>query len=113
MITLIGVNTVLAIVLTALAFSSLNKMGMTTDCAVRFAVALIFIGALGQAGGELFGKWDRYVDTLLYGGMIALLLANHRRTPTGVGTRWSRQLSILASLATIMIVVAQSVIAEI
>ena len=112
MITLIGVNTVLAIVLTALAFSSLNKMCMTTDCAVRFAVALIFIGALGQAGGELFGKWDRYVDTLLYGGMIALLLANHRRTPTGVGTRWSRPLSFIASAATVAIIVAQSIIED-
>jgi hypothetical protein len=107
--TLININTALAVLLAVIAFSSLNKMSLSTDCTVRFAIALIFIGALGQAGGELLGKWDRYVDTLLYGGLIALLLANHRRTPTGLGTRWSRPLSFLAAAVTVAIVVGQSI----
>lgn len=64
-----------AAVLLALSF---NHMTKSTSHAVRFAMLLLFIGVIGQAIGLWLPTWDSWTDTLIFGGVVALLLANTR-----------------------------------
>ncbi len=98
------INCGLSAIAALLAIAALEKMQRGSNCAIRWAVLLMLMASIGQALGPVLRTWDHYVDTLLYGGMIAFLLANHRRMSTGVPARWALPASYAASIATVLIV---------
>lgn len=83
-------NAVLALVVAGVLISTINNMqDGKTPPAVMLSMVLIFAGMLGQGVGVLSGKfgeafgldffsWDHFVDTLLYGGLLAFVLACRR-----------------------------------
>lgn len=93
-------NLVLALLGSLAAFGVLNKMraGETRPCMIA-AVLLIAIGLAGQWLGIGYDRWLPYVDTALYGGVLALLIAS-QRVHTWFLERWANPVaSIIASIA--------------
>lgn len=100
-------NACLALVVALLIIGTLNHMQAgKTPMAVMFSMVLIFAGMVGQGAGVLIGQlaallnvrvhgWDHFVDTLLYGGLLAFVLAC-RRFPLG---RKSRHAVLIDRLA--------------
>lgn len=92
-------NLVLALLGSLAAFGSLNKMehGKTRPCIIG-ATLLIAVGLAGQWLSLAHEQWLQYVDTALYGGVLALLIAS-QRTPTWFLDRWANPVASLISLA--------------
>lgn len=101
-------NCVLAAIAAVLVGSCLNKMSRASSCAVRWSLLLVLVACVGQAIGPAVKTWDHYVDTLMYGGIVAFLLANNRRATTGVPTRWAEPLACVAAVATAIIVIVET-----
>ena len=72
-------NLVLALLGSLAAFGALNKMkwGTTKPCIIG-ATLLIALGLAGQWLSLVKEEWLPYVDTALYGGILALLVASQR-----------------------------------
>jgi hypothetical protein len=72
-------NLVLALLGSLAAFGALNKMtvGTTKPCIVGAAL-LIALGLAGQWLSLYRQEWLQYVDTALYGGVLAFLIATQR-----------------------------------
>lgn len=85
---LITLNSYLAGAIALVALSSVACMNGTTSHAVRSAIVLLAVAAAGQAIGYAADQWDHYLDTLLYGAVIALMLAT-RRVPLCLPAYWS------------------------
>ena len=86
---IVGFNTLIGLAIAGVALGSIRSMGPASDCAVRWAIVMIFVGSLGQLLGVVLSAWDNYLDTLFYGGVLALLIANQRK-PRGVPADWSK-----------------------
>jgi hypothetical protein len=73
------VNVVLFGLAALSALGSLNKMkvGETRPCMIG-AVLLIAVGCAAEAIGQFSNQWDAISDTLVAGGLLALLLASQR-----------------------------------
>jgi hypothetical protein len=99
-------NVILAAVGSLAAFGALNKMhvGRTKPC-MALAMLLISVGLLGETLGALKDTWEIYLDTALFGGITALILAT-QKVPTWVGERFANPLaSIVAGLASATVLV--------
>jgi hypothetical protein len=75
---IVTLNTLVALAVGLVAIGAVKRMSARTDCAVRWAILLIVVGGIGQAIGFFSETWDHYLDTLFYGGVLALLLAEQR-----------------------------------
>jgi hypothetical protein len=82
-------NLTLALLGSLAAFGSLNKMvwGSTRPCIIG-ATLLIALGLAGQWLSLIHEEWLQYVDTALYGGILALLIAS-QRNQTWFLERWA------------------------
>lgn len=97
-------NLIIAAIGSLVAFGALNKMhwGQTRPC-IMLATVLIAVGLAGQWLGLWFDQWLMYVDTALYGGILALLLAT-QRTESWVLERWKNPLaSVIGIVAAIVL----------
>ena len=97
--TLVTINSWIAGVICLVAIGSIRCMNGVTPHAVRAGIVMIMAGAGGQALGFLAGAWDHYLDTLLYGGLLTLLLAN-RRAPACIPAAASQRLALLCCAGT-------------
>jgi hypothetical protein len=86
-------NIGLFIVASVVAFGSLNKMraGHTRPCIIG-AVLLIAVGCAAQALGSFASQWDHIADTLVAGGVLALLIAS-QRTHSWALERWANPIA--------------------
>ena len=77
-------NTALTVVIFFSAIWSIAKMNGTTRHCIRLGILLILVASLGQALGAALTEWEPYLDTLLYCGVLILLLFNrrYRRPPS-------------------------------
>ena len=87
---IITLNAILALITSGVIVSTLNHMAKgKTPPAVMLAMVVIFAGMVGQGAGVLIGQlaafagvtahgWDHFVDTLLYGGLLAFVMACRR-----------------------------------
>ena len=75
---IVTLNTLIALAVGLVAIGAVRRMSGRTDCAVRWAILLILVGGIGQAIGFFVASWDHYLDTMFYGGVLALLLAEQR-----------------------------------
>jgi hypothetical protein len=91
-------NLVLALLGSLAAFASLNKMehGKTRPCIIG-ATILIALGLAGQWLSLAHEQWLPFIDTALYGGVLALLIAS-QRTPTWFLDRWANPIASLISV---------------
>jgi hypothetical protein len=82
-------NLTLALLGSLAAFGSLNKMvwGSTRPCIIG-ATLLIALGLAGQWLSLIHEEWLQYVDTALYGGILALVIAS-QRNQTWFLERWA------------------------
>ena len=83
-------NACLALITSLVIVSTLNHMAKgKTPPAIMLAMVVIFAGMVGQGAGVLIGQlaelvgekahgWDHFVDTLLYGGLLAFVMACRR-----------------------------------
>jgi NhaP-type Na+/H+ or K+/H+ antiporter len=71
-------NSGLALVMALSAVYSIAKMNGTTRHCIRVGILLILIASVGQAVGWAAGQWDHWLDTLLYSGVLFLLIFNRR-----------------------------------
>lgn len=94
-----GINTFLAVLASAAAFGSLNKMRWreTRPC-LMLAMLLIGIGLAGQALGLIKQEWAYYADTALYGGVFALVISS-QRVHSWALERWANPIAM--SVATV------------
>lgn len=75
------------------AFGALNKMevGKTKPCVIG-ATLLIALGLAGQWLSLVHAEWLPYVDTALYGGILALLVSS-QRVHTWFLERWANPIA--------------------
>lgn len=102
--TLIGFNSFVAFVIALVAAASVKAMNGKTSHAVRCAIVVLFVGALAQSVGFWVKQWDHYCDTILYVGILALLIAN-LRSPDPIPARWSGRLAIGIVVAGALVVI--------
>lgn len=76
--TLATVNAVMAGAIFFVTIGSITCMNGVTCNAVRGSMIFILAGSLGQMLGHWTGQWGPYLDTVLYGGLLAFLVANKR-----------------------------------
>lgn len=76
--TIITLNSIMAFIGALLAIGALRSMTKATKHAPRFAIVIILVGLFAQAFGIWTKQWDHYADTLLFGGIVAFMLANKR-----------------------------------
>lgn len=91
--TLMTVNALIASIICLVAIGLITSMNGITPHSIRVAIVLIMVGAGGQAIGFASGAWDHYLDTLLYGGILSLLIAN-RRAPSCMPAGLSNRLAL-------------------
>jgi hypothetical protein len=97
-------NVWLAWAVVLLAIATFDSMNGTTGWPVRLALLAIFGAMIGQGLGPLLDKWGFYLDTLLFAGVAAFLLAC-RRNPIGIKPPWNERLSVAVSVAAALYVV--------
>jgi hypothetical protein len=87
------VNLITAALGSLAAFGALNKMvwGTTRPCIIG-ATLLIALGLAGQWLSLWREEWLKYVDTALYGGVLALTIAT-QRTHTWFLERWANPIA--------------------
>lgn len=100
------VNVLLAALGSLAAFGALNKMQITrTKPCMALAMLLIAVGLFGETLGAIKDTWEIYLDTALFGGISALILAT-QKVPTWVGERFANPLaSIVAGIAAAAVLV--------
>jgi hypothetical protein len=91
--TLVTFNVLMAGVIALVAIGSIGAMNGATSNAVRMAVLMIMVGAGGQVIGWAATQWDNYLDTILYGGVLTLLVST-RRGPVLASPAWASRLSL-------------------
>lgn len=95
---LVWTNVGMFIAASLVAFGSLNKMraGHTRPCIIG-AVLLLAIGCAAQALGQVSSQWDHIADTLVGGGLLALLIAS-QRTHSWALERWANPIASVLGL---------------
>ena len=71
-------NTLYALAVVFAAAACIARMNGTTPHGVRLGIVLIFAAGFGQFLGPLMQQWGHWLDTLLYTGVIVLLVFNRR-----------------------------------
>lgn len=89
-------NSYIALLVFLLAVGTLNTMNGRTGWPIRIAILLIMGAMLCQTLGAFTRQWDHWMDTLLYCGMAAFLLAC-RRDPIGIPRVWAGRFSLVIS----------------
>lgn len=79
-----GFNAALAFAMALAAVWSIARMNGTTRHCIRAAILIILVASLGQALGIALKQWEHWLDTLLYAGVMLLLLFNCRYRRPGV-----------------------------
>lgn len=95
--TTFGLNTLLIWISASLAFGCLVKVDGKKNVAVGLAIFMVTAALFGQGLGIVKAEWATYLDTMLYGGMVAFLLADRRRPPLGIPQMWSLRASLVVS----------------
>jgi hypothetical protein len=104
-VTLVTLNSWMAGAIALVSLGSIACMNGTTCHAVRLAILALLIGGAGQALGFAFSDWDHYLDTILYAGILALLVSN-RRGPKWIPSTWSPLLAIGVLLFAVAVLAA-------
>jgi uncharacterized membrane protein YeaQ/YmgE (transglycosylase-associated protein family) len=93
-------NVFLAVSGALVTFGALNRMETGTCRAIRCAFATTCAGLLGAAISTLLPEhWQVSVDTLLYGGILALLVASGRRAGM-IREQWVTPISFSITVST-------------
>lgn len=106
--TLNAFNSVFAFVIFLVGACSVARMDASTVNSVRVAIIMVMIGGLGQAMGFASDGWAPWLDTILYGGILTLLLAN-RRSPQLVTVVWASRFAYVVVGVVIAALLAYSV----
>ena len=73
-----AVNSVLAGILFLVALASIRAMDKATCHAIRLSILFVAIAGIGQACAYWLSAGGAYLDTWLYGGVLAFLFACKR-----------------------------------
>ncbi len=99
---LMTVNAILAGVIFFTAVGSIRAMNGVTSNSMRFAIVMVLTASAGQALGMATAQWGPYLDTILYGGILAIFLANNR-TGKWIRGALARRLSAAAMIGSLSI----------
>lgn len=89
-----SLNIALALIASAACARAGYFMNGRTPLSVKVSVTLVFVALVGYALGDLLGLWRSWLDTLLFGGLAALFLADMRRPASWV--RWAQRCAWVA-----------------
>jgi hypothetical protein len=93
-------NIVVAVAGALVAFGAANRMSRATECTIIFAFTTVGIGFSAWFLGILFPvDWEHAFDTLLLGGVVALLIGTRRQT-IWLQPAWMPRISLAVSAVT-------------
>lgn len=95
-----ALNITLAMVAAAACLRAAYFMNGSTPLSIKAAFTIVFVALLGYALGDGLGQWKTYLDTLLFGGLSALFLADVRRPAAWV--IWAQRSAWVAMGATVV-----------
>lgn len=90
-----NLNAVLAVLGVLVAFGAVHRMSPETECPIIFAFVTVATGLCGQLLGQL--AWQSVFDTLLFGGVTALMIGTRRQT-VWISPDWMPRVSLAVSL---------------
>lgn len=94
----VWVNVAIAVLGAFVAFGAVNRMTPETECTIIISFATVGVGLTAWAIGSVSPspEWVHAYDTLLLGGVVALIIGTRRRT-IWIQPRWMPLLSISVS----------------
>ena len=90
-----GLNIGLAVMGVLVAFGAVHRMSAETECPIILAFVTVASGLGGQILGAL--AWQGVFDTLLFGGVTALMIGTRRQT-VWISPDWMPRVSLAVSL---------------
>jgi hypothetical protein len=101
-------NAAFAFSTAALIFRAINHMDRGTDHALRVAFPLICAALIGEAFSSVLTQtWQRSVDMLLYGGLMAAFVGTRRVSEAVLLTdHWRMRASLAISVVTFVVFLA-------
>lgn len=92
----VGIATLIVLV----GIGAINRMSPQTECTVILAFVTVMAGVVGYAlGSVLPERWQTVCDTLLLGGVLALLIGTRKQT-IWMAPRWMPWISAGVSILT-------------
>lgn len=93
-------NFVIAVIGALVALGAANRMSPKTECTIIFAFATVGVGFIAWAIGTFLpDSWQQAFETLLLGGVVALLIGTRRQT-IWLAPTWMPRISIAVSVVT-------------
>lgn len=93
-------NVLIAVVGVGVAGGAINRMSRQTECTIIFAFSTVAAGLVGYAlGAVLPDRWEAACDTLLLGGIVALVAGSRKQT-IWIAPQWMPKISAGISAAT-------------
>lgn len=93
-------NALLAAAGALVALGAINRMSRQTECTIIIAFFTTGAGLVGFALGNLLPeRWQAVGETVLLGGILALLVATRRQT-IWLDPKWMPRISYAVSVAT-------------
>jgi hypothetical protein len=94
------VNIIIAIIGALVALGAANRMTASTDGPIKVAFALVGAGLITYGAGSVFpATWRHACDTVLLGGIVALIVGTRKQT-IWLPPSWMPRLSYGVSAAT-------------
>lgn len=100
-VTLFGwFNIILAALGALVSLGAANRMTVKTECTIKIAFATVGVGCIAWVVGTFApDKWQTPFETLLLGGIVALLIGTRKQT-IWLAPGWMPWISISVSAAT-------------
>lgn len=93
-------NVAIAVIGALVAFGAANRMSKATECTIIVAFATVGAGLGGWVFSSIAPEhWQQPFDSLLLGGIVALLIGTRRQT-IWLAPEWMPKLSIAVSALT-------------
>jgi hypothetical protein len=74
-------NLIVATAGALVAMGAINRMSRETECTIIASFVTVGAGLIGYALGTVLpGRWQHTMDTVLLGGIVALLVGTRRHT---------------------------------
>jgi len=94
------VNALLGFGVALVALGAANRMSAHTELTIKISFATVGAGAIGYAASSVWPEgWQHICDTVLIGGILALLIGTRRQT-IWIPPEWMPRLSMGVSVAT-------------